>query len=213
MFTGIVEEVGVLKSFSPDTSRLTVSARKVLGGTNLGDSLSVNGACLTVTSLAADSFTVEVMAETLRRTTLGQMHPGAAVNLERALTFSSRVGGHLVQGHVDATGRLRSFAAESGATLARFSIPRDLGRYVVEKGFIAVEGVSLTIVACDATSFTVSLVGFTRQNTNLGSKNIGDVVNLEVDIIAKYVEKLAQPRQVGAGVTMEFLAEHGFVRR
>lgn len=209
MFTGIVEEVGRLKELR--AGRLIVSARQVLEGTNVGDSLSVNGACLTVTSLTRDSFAVDVMAETLRRTNLGQLRPGSAVNLERALTFSTRLGGHLVQGHVDGVGKLLSLTPESGAVLAHFSMPAELGRYIVVKGFIAVDGVSLTVVDCDASEFTVSLVGFTRQNTNLGSRGIGDPVNLEVDIIVKYVEKLLNPAP--DHITMDFLAEHGFVRR
>lgn len=207
MFTGIIEEVGRLKEFTG--KQLAVSASKVLEGTNPGDSLSVNGACLTVTSLASDSFSVEVMPETLRRTNLGQLRSGDPLNLERALTLSSRLGGHLVQGHVDGMGRLLSLTRESEAFLARFSAPRELARYIVEKGFIAVDGVSLTVVACDVTSFTVSLVTFTRHQTNLGLKKIGDMVNLEVDVLAKYVEKLLQPDP--KGITRDFLAEHGFV--
>ncbi|MBF8266055.1 MAG: ribE [Dehalococcoidia bacterium] len=209
MFTGIVEEIGLLKEFSG--GRLTISARKVLEGTNLGDSISVNGACLTVTSLSKDSFTIEVMPETLRRTNLGRLQSGDPVNLERALTLAGRIGGHLVQGHVDGTGQIISLARESSAILARFSAPGEIGRYIVEKGFIAVDGVSLTVVSCDATSFVVSLVGYTRHNTNLGTKNIGAMVNLEADIVAKYIEKLLQP--ASTGVTLDFLAEHGFVHR
>jgi len=209
VFTGIVEEIGLLKEFSG--GRLTISARKVLEGTNLGDSISVNGACLTVTSLSKDSFTIEVMPETLRRTNLGRLQSGDPVNLERALTLAGRIGGHLVQGHVDGTGQLLSLARESDAILARFSAPREVGRYIVEKGFIAVDGISLTVVSCDTTSFVVSLVGYTRHNTNLGTKNIGAMVNLEADIVAKYIEKLLQP--ASTGVTLDFLAEHGFVHR
>lgn len=211
MFTGIVEEIGRLKEFSG--GRLTISARKVLAGTNLGDSLSVNGACLTVTLLSKDSFTVEVMTETLRRTNLGQLRQGDPINLERALTLSGRLGGHLVQGHVDGIGQLLSLTPESGAILARFSAPRELGRYIVEKGFIAVDGVSLTVVSCNTATFTVSLVGFTQQKTNMGTKNIGSAVNLEVDIVAKYIEKLLQPVPIHRDITLDFLAEHGFVRR
>ena len=209
MFTGIVEEVGKLMQYSG--GRLAISARKVLEGTNPGDSLSVNGACLTVKLLSKDSFTVEVMPETLRRTSLGQSRPGDQINLERALPLSGRLGGHLVQGHVDGVGQLLSLTPEPGAMLARFSLPKELGRYIVEKGFISVDGVSLTVVACDATSFTVSLVGYTQHNTNLGAKNIGSMVNLEMDILAKYVEKLLQP--TSTGITLDFLAEHGFVHR
>ena len=209
MFTGIVEEVGKLMQYSGGS--LTISARKVLEGTKPGDSICVNGTCLTVTSLSSDSFAIEIMPETLRRTNLGQLRPGDPINLERALTLSTRMGGHLVQGHVDGVGKLLSLTPESTAILARFSTPGELGRYIVEKGFISVDGVSLTIAACDATSFTVSLVGYTQHNTNLGAKNIGSMVNLEMDILAKYVEKLLQP--TSTGITQDFLAEHGFVHR
>ncbi len=205
MFTGIVEEVGTVTSVGP--GRLTVSAAVVLDGTRLGESIAVNGACLTVTALEPSSFSVEVMPETLRRTGLGQLRPGSMVNLERALQVGGRIGGHLVQGHVDATGRVVSLTPEGGAILARLAAGPEILRYVVEKGFIAVDGVSLTVVAFDRTSFTVSLVGFTLSHTILGSRKIGDQVNLEVDIMAKYVEKLGKG---GGGVTLDFLSEHGF---
>ncbi len=204
MFTGIVEEVGIVRSVG--SGQLSVSAPVVLDGTRIGDSVAVNGACLTVTALEPPCFRVEVMPETLRRTSLGQVRAGWGVNLERALLVGGRIGGHLVQGHVDDTGRVISLVPEGGATLARFAAGPQVLRYVVEKGFIAVDGVSLTVTACDRTSFTVSLVGFTRDHTTLGSRKVGDQVNLEVDILAKYVEKLGR----GGGVTYDFLSEHGF---
>lgn len=205
MFTGIVEEVGTVKSIA--SGKLTVSASAVLDGTRMGDSMAVNGACLTVTAMDAASFAVDVMPETLRRTNLGQLHPGSSVNLERALMVGGRVGGHLVQGHVDATGKVASLVPESGAVIAKFAAPTEVLRYVVEKGFIAVDGVSLTVVGCDKTSFSVSFIGYTLKNTILGSRKVGDQVNLEVDIMAKYVEKLREGR---GGVTLDFLSEHGF---
>jgi riboflavin synthase len=205
LFTGIVEEVGTVKSIG--SGRLAVSASGVLEGTRLGDSMAVNGACLTVTALDAGSFSVDVMPETLKRTNLGQLHPGSRVNLERALLVGGRVGGHLVQGHVDATGMVASLLPEGKAVIARFSAPPEVLRYVVEKGFIAVDGVSLTVIAYDRSSFSISLVGFTLGNTILGSRKVGDQVNLEVDIVAKYVEKLREGR---GGVTLDFLSEHGF---
>ena len=205
MFTGIIEEVGTVKSIT--SGKLTVSASVVLEGTRLGDSLAVNGACLTVTALDSTSFSVDVMPETLRRTNLGRLPPGSKVTLERALMVGGRVGGHLVQGHVDATGKVVSLVPEGGAILARFAAPPEVLRYVAEKGFIAVDGVSLTVVGCDKTSFSVSLVGFTLKNTILGSRKAGDQVNLEVDIMAKYVEKFKEGR---GGVTLDFLSEHGF---
>lgn len=205
MFTGIVEEVGNVKSVG--SGKLTVSASAVLEATRLGDSMAVNGACLTVSAMNSGSFSVDVMPETLKRTNLGQLHPGSSVNLERALMVGGRVGGHLVQGHVDATGRVVSLVREGGAVIAKLAAPPEVLRYVVEKGFIAADGVSLTVVGYDKSSFSVSLVGYTLNNTVLGSRKVGDQVNLEVDIIAKYVEKLREGR---GGVTLDFLSDHGF---
>jgi len=206
MFTGIIEEVGSVRSALP--GRLVIAATKVLEDTKKGDSIAVNGACLTVTELSSDSFSVDVMPETLRRTNLGLLRPGDGVNLERPLAVGGRFGGHFVQGHVDDTGRVVSATREGEAYLLRFEAPKEIMRYIVRKGFIAVDGVSLTVVECDATSFTVSLVGYTTENTNLSGRKAGDVVNLEVDIIAKYVERL---HGGGSAITMEFLAEHGFL--
>ena len=205
MFTGIVEEVGTVKSVG--FGKMTVSGSAVLEGTRTGDSIAVNGACLTVGAMDATSFSVDVMPETLKRTNLGQLRPGSSVNLERALMVGGRVGGHLVQGHVDATGKVVSLVPEGGAIIARFAAPPEVLRYVVEKGFIAVDGVSLTVIGYDKTLFSVSLVGYTLKNTVLGSRKVGDQVNLEVDILAKYVEKL---REGPGGVTLDFLSEHGF---
>ena len=207
MFSGIVEEIGTVKSVQP--GKLVITARKVLEGTRPGDSIAVNGACLTVTNIVEDAFSVELMPETLRRTNLGILHPNDKVNLERALKANGRLGGHFVQGHVDGMGRILSLRPEEEAVLMRISVPPEIARYLVEKGFIAVDGVSLTIVECEATSFTVSLVSYTRQNTTLGSKLPGDLVNLEVDIIAKYVEQLSGKNK--PGITREFLAQHGFL--
>ena len=208
MFTGIIEEVGVVKSAR--LGQLTISATKVLEGTELGDSLAVNGACLTVSELNANSFSIDIMPETLRRTNLGLLRPGSRVNLERPLALGGRLGGHLVQGHVDATGKVASLLPESGAIIVRYTAPAEVMRYVVEKGFIAVDGVSLTVISCDTTSFNVSQVTYTLEHTTLGSKRPGDLVNLEVDIIAKYVEQLKEGRS--AGITFDFLAEHGFLK-
>jgi len=205
LFTGIVEEVGTVKSIG--SGKLAVSASVVLQGTRLGDSIAVNGTCLTVSALDSASFSVDVMPETLKRTNLGQLRTGSSVNLERALMVGGRVGGHLVQGHVDATGMVASLLPEGKAVVARFSAPPEVLRYVVEKGFIAVDGVSLTVVGYDKISFSVSLVGYTLESTVLGSRKVRDQVNLEVDIIAKYVEKLREGR---GGVTLDFLSEHGF---
>ena len=205
MFTGIVEETGTLKAMS--SSRLTISAARVLEGTKPGDSMAVNGACLTVSALDAGSFSVDIMPETLKRSNLGLLHPGSAVNLERPLLVGGRLGGHLVQGHVDATGKVISLIPEGGAVIARFAVPPEVLRYVVEKGFIAVDGVSLTVTGYDKTSLSVSLVAYTLKNTILGTKRVGDLVNLEVDIIAKYVGKCGEGP---GGLTLDFLNEHGF---
>ena len=205
MFTGIVEETGTLKAMSP--SRLTISAARVLEGTKPGDSMAVNGACLTVSAIDAASFSVDIMPETLKRTNLGLLHPGSTVNLERPLLVGGRLGGHLVQGHVDATGKVISLIPEGGAVIARFAVPPEVLRYVVEKGFIAVDGVSLTVTGYDKTSLSVSLVAYTLKNTILGTKRVGDLVNLEVDIIAKYVGKCGEGP---GGLTLDFLNEHGF---
>jgi len=206
MFTGIVEETGTVKSVN--RQRMTLSAHTILQGTAPGDSISINGACLTVIEVSQDSFSVEIMPETLRRTSLGDLRPGDQVNLERALAVGGRLGGHFVQGHVDGTGRVLSLVPESGATLMKVAAPKDVLRYVVEKGFIAVDGISLTVTACDVTSFTVSLVSFTRDHTTLATKRSGDSVNLEVDILAKYIERLIG--RESPGITAEFLSEHGF---
>ncbi len=209
MFTGIVEEVGTVKAAYP--GKLIVSATKVVADTKMGDSIAVNGACLTVTEISPGSFSVDVTPETLRRTNLGALRPGEAVNLERPLAVGSRIGGHFVQGHVDGKGRVLAATREGEALLLRFEAHKDIMRYVVEKGFIAVDGISLTVTECNATSFKVSLVAYTLHNTNLGGRKPGDEVNLEVDIIAKYVERLQE--RSGSTITPEFLAEHGFLGR
>ncbi len=207
MFTGIVEEVG--RVTSTQSGKLAISASEVLRGIELGGSIAVNGVCLTITSFSTSSFSVDIMLETLRRTNLGLLGAGDEVNLERPLTLGGRLGGHLVQGHADDTGRVASVIRDIGAMLIRFEAPPEVMRYVVEKGFIAVDGVSLTVMAKDASSFLVSVVDFTREHTILGSQRVGDLVNLEVDIIAKYVEQLSQPHS--SGITVSFLQEHGFL--
>jgi riboflavin synthase len=207
MFTGIVEEIGEVRAINP--RRLNIEAIEVLKGTKRGDSISVNGACLTVTAISDKSFDVEIMPETVRRTNLDGLGYGDKVNLERAVPADGRFGGHFVQGHVDDVGKVLSVKPEEGAYITRISAPAHLVRYIVNKGFIAVNGVSLTVTDCDDFSFSVSLVDFTRKHSTLGIIRPGDTVNLEVDIIAKYVEKLqkSQDREV----TLDFLAEHGFL--
>jgi riboflavin synthase len=206
MFTGIIEEIGIVRETSRD--RLVFEAREVLDGTRTGDSIAINGVCLTVVSLENHGFAVNVMPETLRRTNLDGLHYGDQVNLERALTLGGRLGGHLVLGHVDDIGEVVNVSSEETARIVRISTPDRLMPYIVNKGFIAVDGVSLTIAELDDVSFVVSLVAYTRENTTLGSNRPGDIVNLEVDILAKYVEKLKE--REGQRLTAGFLREYGF---
>ena len=207
MFTGIIEEVG--KVSSTPAGSLVIAASEVVSGIKDGGSIAVNGVCLTVTSFTANSFSVDVMPETLKRTNLGLLSAGDKVNLERPVALGGQMGGHLVQGHVDDTGRVASVLWEGEATLIKFEASPEVMRFVVEKGFIAVDGISLTIASKEANSFEVSVVDYTRQHSTLGNRQVGDLVNLEVDIIAKYVEQLSQTRSTG--LTAEFLQEHGFL--
>jgi riboflavin synthase len=206
MFSGIVEEVGIVRGRTQDC--LTVEAKKVLQGTKVGDSIAVNGVCLTVVSVEARTFRANIMPETLRRTNLGLLQYNDEVNLERALALGGRLGGHLVLGHVDDTGKVIAVTSEGNARMMRISLRPELSSYVVNKGFVAVDGVSLTVVDLDEFSFTVSLVGYTLEHTTLGKRRVGNVVNLEVDIIGKYVEKLSKrEKQV---VDLDFLKLYGF---
>jgi len=207
VFTGIVEEVGRVTSVPP--GNLVIAARQVLQEMEPGQSIAVNGVCLTVTDFSANSFSVDIMPETLRRTNLGLLSAGDGANLERPLALGGQLGGHLVQGHVDATGRIASVIWDGQTMLVRFESPPEVMRYVVEKGFIAIDGVSLTVVTKDVSSFQVSIVDYTQKHTTLGSRRVGDLVNLEVDIIAKYVEQLSLARS--PGITVDFLQEHGFL--
>ena len=189
MFTGIVEEIGYLKSLQ--NGLLTIQAGTVLEGTKVGDSIAVNGACLTVTDLLADGFSVHAVPETLRRTNLSMLRPGDGVNLERALPVDGRLGGHIVQGHVEGTGEVVSFTPDGADGLtALYRAPRPLMRYVVPKGFIAIDGASLTVVDCTDDTFWVTLIPYTRDHTNPAARRPGDAVNLETDIVARYVERL-----------------------
>jgi len=206
MFTGIVEEVGIVKETSRD--RLTFQAHKVLEGTKVGDSIAVNGVCLTVVSLENSGFSVNVMPETLRCTNLGSLHYSDPVNLERALVLGGRLGGHLVLGHIDDTGELMDVTSEGVAHIMKISAPAKLTPYIVNKGFIGVDGVSLTIADIYDFSFAVSLVAYTMEHTTLGKKRPGDVVNLEADILAKYVESLKEQKR--QSLNFEFLREYGF---
>jgi riboflavin synthase len=198
VFTGLVEEVGRVVSLEAgETFRLKVSAKRILGGTGIGDSVSVNGVCLTVNELDGASLTFHAMPETLRRTALGALAEGSLVNLERAMTLERRFGGHIVQGHVDGVGEVLAVYPEGDAQIWEFEAPAGVLRYTVEKGSVCVDGISLTVVALRDASFTASILPQTRANTNLRELSVGDHVNLEADVVGKYVERLLEPRLVG----------------
>ncbi len=214
MFTGIVEEVGEVIRIG--NGQLVLGAGKVLEDVHLGDSIAVNGICLTVTDFSGGHFTADVMPETLRRTSLQELTKGSPVNLERALTLSSRLGGHIVSGHIDGVGRIVSFREEGNAILMKVAAERELLRHIVEKGSVALDGISLTVAEVTGKDFTVSLIPHTRESTNLGSKRAGSPVNIETDVIGKYVEKLlAGAESSGSGakrstISREFLLSNGF---
>lgn len=195
MFTGLVEEIGRVEKLQVqgDAVRLSIAATTVLGDAQLGDSIAVNGVCLTVAELGENAFTADVMQESLNRSALGQLQVGDVVNLERALLPTTRLGGHIVQGHVDATATLLTRTPSEHWDVLRFSLPQQLGRYVVEKGSITVQGTSLTVAALGEDYFEVSLIPTTLRDTVFGSLEPGAVVNLEVDVVAKYVEKMLHP--------------------
>jgi len=192
MFTGIVEEVGSVASL--EGHRMVVNANGTLEGLALGDSISVNGTCLTVVELGQGSFAVDLSEETLSRTALGSLKPGGAVDLERALLPTSRMGGHIVQGHVDGVGKVVKTGGTSEARVMSIEAPASLAKYIVEKGFIAVDGISLTVTNVVDSTFSIAVIPYTWEHTVLGSKALGDPVNLEVDILAKYVERLLPER-------------------
>lgn len=227
MFTGIVEEVGKVSSIrkGAHSAVLTIAASKVLEGVHLGDSIATNGVCLTVTSFDAQGFSADVMHETLNRSSLGSLHGGSLVNLERAMAADGRFGGHIVSGHIDGTGRIRNLRVDDNAVWYTIGASADIMRYVVEKGSITIDGISLTVAKVTEDSFSVSVIPHTRAVTNLATKGVGDVVNLETDIVGKYVERLltsgacqgegastsiAGGAPKSSGITKDFLAKHGF---
>ena len=213
MFSGIVEEVGAVLTLQRQGSSATLrtAARKVLEGTRVGDSIAINGACLTVTNLATEAFTADVSPETLQRTKLANLAAGSRVNLERGLVVGGRVGGHFVQGHIDGVGQVSALKQEGNAVMARFSAAPDIMRYIVAKGFIAVDGTSLTVVTRFSDSFSVSLVPHTRSSSIAGSYQVGQVVNLEVDILGKYVEQLLSGCHSEGVLSREALERYGFL--
>ncbi|MFZ5815430.1 MAG: riboflavin synthase [Bacillota bacterium] len=218
MFTGLIEETGRLRSVrrSGRSLQLEIGARKVLEGARIGDSIAVNGVCLTVTALQGDGFTADVMPETFEKTNLSQTPAGSPVNLERTMALGDRFGGHIVQGHVDGTGIIRALAPEEIAVWVTVEAPPEILRYVVPKGSIAIDGISLTVVDVGEDRFRVSLIPHTFAVTNMAARRPGDRVNLEVDILAKYVERMLAWRGGGASkppgskLDEEFLRRHGF---
>ncbi len=212
MFTGIIEEIGRIRriQMGGKSCILTVEAKTVLADVHIGDSIAVNGTCLTVCSFDGNSFSADVMPETMRRTNLGSLQNGSPVNLERAMAADGRFGGHIVSGHIDGTGRLVSLRRDDNAVWVTIAASAEILRYIVEKGSIAIDGISLTVARVTANDFAVSVIPHTGAQTTLLQKKAGDVLNLECDIIGKYVEKLCGKRTEQNGITEEFLAKHGF---
>ena len=221
MFTGIIEEKGTVASVKKGnvSSRITFSASKVLEDIHEGDSIAVNGVCLTATSITGSTFTADVMAETMRRSSLGNLRSGDRVNMERAMLCGGRFGGHIVSGHIDGTGTVKSLKREENAVWVRISADTSLLKYIVEKGSVALDGISLTVAEVDDSGFMVSVIPHTGSETTLLSKKPGDCINIECDMIGKYVEKLLGLNHEETGnkvarkssVTAEFLARNGFI--
>lgn len=211
MFSGIVEEIGILREvrLEGEPKRLVFACRDVLEGVRVGDSIAVNGVCLTVESFDEGSFATGVMPETLRRTDLGQLGPGAGVNLERSVPAGGRVGGHFVQGHVDGTGELLEMRPDGAAVIVKIGVSPRLARYIVEKGYVAVDGTSLTVVDAGVDYFTVSLVYHTQEHITLPRKSTGDLVNIEIDVLAKYAERFAEAGEALPADTRELASRVG----
>ena len=215
MFTGIVEEIGTIRAIrrGDHSSVLSIGARTVLSDLKIGDSVAVNGVCLTATSRDSGGFTADVMHETLNRSSLGSLTAGSHVNLERAMAADGRFGGHFVSGHIDGTGTITALRRDDNAVWYTVAAPSALLRYIVEKGSVTIDGISLTVAAVGETWFSVSIIPHTAAVTILGEKRAGDTVNLENDIIGKYVEKLLKPQQTEqtqSKISLEFLTENGF---
>lgn len=213
MFTGIIEEIGSVKrvSVGGKSGSIEIAAKKVLEGTKVGDSIAVNGVCLTVTSLGSSSFTADVMAETLRRSSLGSLSLGNGVNLERAMAADGRFGGHLVSGHIDGTGTISKMQKEENAVWVHIQANSEILNLIVEKGSIAIDGISLTVAGVSDSEFSVSVIPHTAKETTLLSKKAGDTVNLENDIIGKYVQKLLGGRSLGATEASDSVKDDKFL--
>jgi len=216
MFTGIIEEIGIIinSRLTAGSGELKIAAKLILNDAKLGDSIAVNGVCLTITQIADTTITFDVSAETLRRSNLDTLQPGSPVNLERALAANGRFGGHMVSGHIDATGTLAGKRKEGNATIFTFGAPDKIMHYLIEKGSIAIDGISLTISTLTRESFSVAVIPHSLQQTTLGRAQVGATVNLENDLVAKYIEKLTQPQtnseQTQSTVDLNLLKKHGF---
>lgn len=210
MFTGIVEEIGLVKSIKRGAKSFTlcIAADKVLQGTRIGDSIAANGVCLTVTNIGSGCYYADVMPETMRCTNFAGLGVGSRLNLERALAVGDRLGGHIVSGHIDGTGRVANLERDDNAIWVTIAASPEIMKYIVMKGSIAIDGVSLTVAYVDSGTFKVSVIPHTQEQTTLTSKKVGDIVNLENDMLARYVEKLMK-RESG-GLSLEFLKENGF---
>jgi riboflavin synthase len=213
MFTGIIEEQGIVKSIrhGSASSQLTIQTTLVASDVKVGDSINTNGVCLTVISFGPDYFVADVMPETMRQTSLNMLKPGSAVNLERALRLMDRLGGHLVSGHIDGTGRIIRRWEEDNAVWFNVSAEAGLLRYIADKGSVALDGISLTVTTADARSFSVSVIPHTQMVTTLLHKKTGDLLNIECDIIAKYVEKLHSPGSRAGNIDLDFLGRNDFL--
>ena len=213
MFTGIVEELGIIRkiSISGHSGSITIEASKVLEGTRIGDSIAVNGICLTVTSMASDSFTADIMAETVRRSSLKGAVSGDKVNLERAMAADGRFGGHIVSGHVDGTGTIINMHREENAVWVTISAEPSIMKFIVEKGSVCLDGISLTVAKVGATDFSVSVIPHTGEETTLLLKKVGSPINIENDVVGKYVERLLNfKNNESTGITMDFLKKYDF---
>jgi len=214
MFTGIIEEIGTIKSvkWSPVSATLVVGASLVLENLKVGDSINTNGACLTVTGFGIDFFITDVMAETMRKTNLNELKPGSEVNLERAMQAGARFGGHMVSGHIDNTGQISNFSKEGIATWITVEASEDVLRYIIYKGSVAIDGISLTVATLNEKGFQVSIIPHTSKQTTLLNKKEGDRVNIECDMMAKYIEKfINQTQQKRSKIDRDFLSEHGYI--
>jgi riboflavin synthase len=212
LFTGLIEEVGKIHGVKKGASSaiLSVQASKVMGDIHLGDSIAVNGVCLTVTSTSPSGFTADVMHETLNRSSLGTLRIGSYVNLERAMSANGRFGGHIVSGHIDGTGTISDIRQDDNAVWFTLKAPLQVLRYIIEKGSIAIDGISLTVARVSKDSFQVSIIPHTATFTTLSHRRIGDLVNLENDCVGKYVERLMEKEVSNNNITAGFLAKHGF---